>query len=201
MAKSKVKQTKKSYGFVVPVIVICVLVLAVSVMFLTRTKVAGGLDGLPNYTEIRGDFDANGLKYEKQPHLGSTTAKAKVIEFADFKCPACKKWKETYFEQFKQEFMSKLYDHQGDETKIWATPQFMLDFVKDNISGIDYERFAKDLQAHTYMLPVKEDFKTAGNYGVNGTPKFMVNGQLLPGSSYEELAAAIEAAQASNVTE
>ncbi|AIQ28375.1 disulfide bond formation protein DsbB [Paenibacillus sp. FSL P4-0081] len=242
MAKSKVKQTKKSSGFAVPVIVICVMVLAVSVAFLNRTRAAGGLDGLPNYTEIRGDFDANGLKYEKQPHLGSTTAKAKVIEFADFKCPACKKWKETYFEQFKQEFidtgkvelffinfafidrdsimaasageavfaqdndkfwefMSKLYDHQGDETKIWATPQFMLNFVKDNISGIDYERFAKDLQARTYMLPVKEDFKTAGNYGVNGTPKFMVNGQLLPGSSYEELAAAIEAAQASNVTE
>lgn len=77
----------------------------------------------------------------------------------------------------------------------------MLDFVKDNISGIDYDRFAKDLQAHTYMLPVKEDFKTAGNYGVNGTPKFMVNGKLLQTASYEELAAAIEAAQASSGTE
>jgi len=242
MAKMKAKQSKKSFGFAVSVIAISILVVALSVTFLTRSKAAGGLDGLPNYTEIRGDFDANGLKYEKQPHLGSSTAKAKVIEFADFKCPACKKWKETYFEQFKQEFidtgkaelfftnfafidrdsimaasageavfaqdndkfwefMSKLYDQQGDETKIWATPQFLLDFVKDNISGIDYDRFAKDLQDHTYMLPVKEDFKTAGNYGVNGTPKFMVNGKLLETASYEELAAAIEAAQASGATE
>lgn len=105
MAKMKAKQTKKSFGFAVSVIVISVLVLIVSVAFLTRSKAAGGLEGLPNYMEIRGDFDANGLKYEKQPHLGSSTAKAKVIEFADFKCPACKKWKETYFERFKQEFI------------------------------------------------------------------------------------------------
>ncbi|GJM75924.1 hypothetical protein HMSSN036_81400 [Paenibacillus macerans] len=45
----------------------------------------------------------------------------------------------------------------------------------------------------TYMLPVKEDFKTAGFYGVNGTPQFMVDGELLDSSSYEDLAAAIEA--------
>ncbi|MNN98771.1 hypothetical protein D3C81_2182400 [compost metagenome] len=25
--------------------------------------------------------------------------------------------------------MSKLYDHQGDETKIWATPEFLQGFV------------------------------------------------------------------------
>ncbi|MNI65491.1 Disulfide bond formation protein D precursor [compost metagenome] len=158
----------------------------------------------------------------------------KVIEFADFKCPACKQWKETYFEQFKKdyvdtgkvelffinfafidrdsimaasageaiaaqnndkfwEYMSKLYDHQGDETKIWATPEFLQDFVKKNISGIDYSRFAADLKNHTYMLAVKEDFKTAGNYGVNGTPQFMMNGKLVKGGTYEELTAAIDA--------
>ncbi|MNV83906.1 hypothetical protein D3C71_1777430 [compost metagenome] len=43
------------------------------------------------------------------------------------------------------------------------------------------------------MFDVKEDFKIAGSYGVNGTPKFMVNGTLLPDSSYEGLTAAIEA--------
>ncbi|MNW70249.1 hypothetical protein D3C74_494820 [compost metagenome] len=42
------------------------------------------------------------------------------------------------------------------------------------------------------MYDVKEDFKIAGAYGVNGTPKFMVNGVLLQDSSYEALTAAIE---------
>ncbi|MNO07101.1 DSBA-like thioredoxin domain protein [compost metagenome] len=65
--------------------------------------------------------------------------------------------------------------------------------MKDNIDGLDYAQFEQDVQNHTYMYDVKEDFKIAGSYGVNGTPKFMVNGVLLPNSSYETLAAAIEA--------
>ncbi|QSF46408.1 DsbA family protein [Paenibacillus tianjinensis] len=229
-------QSKKPSNrlFVIGTLAVSVIVLAVSLVFLRNSQASPDLSGLPNYTEIRGEYDADGLKYEKQPHLGNASAKVKVIEFADFKCPACKKWKETYFEQFKQdyidtgkaelffinfafidrdsilaasageaiaaqsndkfwEFMSKLYDHQGDETKIWATPEFLQDFVKKNIAGIDYDRFNTDLKNHTYMLTVKEDFKTAGNYGVNGTPQFMVNGKLLKGGSYGELTAAIEA--------
>lgn len=66
--------------------------------------------------------------------------------------------------------------------------------MKDNIAGIDQEQFEQDLKNHTYMYDVKEDFKIAGAYGVNGTPKFMVNGVLLPDSSYEGLSAAVEAA-------
>ncbi|MNW01166.1 hypothetical protein D3C71_1967650 [compost metagenome] len=42
------------------------------------------------------------------------------------------------------------------------------------------------------MLDVKEDFKTAGSLGVNGTPKFMVNGILLQDSEYKSLTAAID---------
>lgn len=228
------RKAAAGFPFVATVIAVSVLVLAGVLFFLKGSGASSDLKGLPNYTEIKGNYDAKGLKYEKQPHLGSPNAKVKVIEFADFKCPACKKWKETYFERLQQEFietgkaelffinyafidrdsimaasageaiaaqnndkfwefMSRLYDHQGDETKIWATPEFLLDFVKTNISGIDYERFANDLKSHTYMLAVKEDFKTAGNYGVNGTPQFMVNGKLLQGASYEQLAEAIEA--------
>ncbi|CAH1205755.1 hypothetical protein PAECIP111892_02754 [Paenibacillus auburnensis] len=233
MANTQSKKTSNRL-FVVATLAVSVIVLAVSLVFLKNSEASPDLGGLPNYTEIRGDYDADGLKYEKQPHLGDASAKVKVIEFADFKCPSCKKWKETYFEQFKKdyvdtgkvelffinfafidrdsilaasageaiaaqnndkfwEFMSMLYDHQGDETKIWATPEFLQDFVKKNISGIDYERFATDLKNHTYMLAVKEDFKTAGNYGVNGTPQFMVDGKLLKGGNYGELTAAIDA--------
>lgn len=68
---------------------------------------------------------------------------------------------------------------------------FLLDLVKENMKDIDYDLFEKDLKSHTYMLDVKEDYKTAGHYGVNGTPQFMVNGELLPDSSYEGLANAI----------
>jgi protein-disulfide isomerase len=91
------------------------------------------------------------------------------------------------------QYKSLLFENQGDEKVIWATEKFLLQFVKDNITGIDYDQFKNDLQNHTHALDAKEDFKLAGALGVNGTPKFMVNGKLLPSSSYEELAAAIEA--------
>lgn len=217
--------------------VIVVLLTLILVFVLTGSKSSGTaeLDNLPNYTDVKGKIVVDGLKYEKQPRLGSDEAKVKVIEFADFKCPACKNWTDTYLDTFIKdyvdtgraqlyfmnfafidrdsylaasageaiyrqsnekfwEYLHKLYANQGDESKIWATQKFILGFVKDNIDGIDYEQFKQDLKNHTYMYDVKEDFKIAGAYGVNGTPKFMVNGVLLPDSSYEGLSAAIEAA-------
>ncbi|NQX48903.1 DsbA family protein [Paenibacillus tritici] len=226
-------------GRILPMLlaVIAVLLIAIFVFILTNGKSSGtaGLDNLPNYTDVKGKIVVDGLKYEKQPHLGKEDARVKVIEFADFKCPACKNWTASYLDTFIKdyvdtgkvqfyfmnfafidrdsylaasageaihrqsnekfwEYLHKLYANQGDESEIWATQKFILGFVKDNIEGIDYGQFEQDLKNHTYMYDVKEDFKIAGAYGVNGTPKFMVNGVLLPDSSYEGLSAAIEAA-------
>ncbi|MHA6528992.1 DsbA family protein [Paenibacillus sp. BAC0078] len=236
------KKASRSYSTnnkrLIPMLLGVVIVLLIGALVFLATKNkdsdAAELDNLPNYTDVKGKIVVDGLKYEKQPHLGSENAKVKVIEFADFKCPACKKWTETYLDTFikdyvdtgkvqfyfmnfafidrdsylaasageaiyKQsnekfwEYVHKLYANQGDESKIWATQKFILNFVKNNIEGIDYDQFEQDLKNQTYMFDVKEDFKIAGSYGVNGTPKFMVNGVLLPDSSYEGLTAAIEA--------
>lgn len=227
------RKLKSGLIYVASLILVGALAVVLSVVFLKDSNSAS-LSDLPNFTEIKGEYVAEGLKYEKQPHLGSPDAKVKVMEFADFKCPACKKWEEANMDSFQKdyidtgkvelyftnfpfldrdsimaasageaiaaqnnekfwEFKQKLYANQGDETEIWATQEFLLDFVKNNIDGIDYDQFAKDLKDRTYMLPVKEDFKTAGYYGVNGTPQFMVNGELLDSSNYEDLVAAIEA--------
>ncbi|WP_340023898.1 thioredoxin domain-containing protein [Paenibacillus sp. FSL K6-1096] len=239
MNKPKQSGNTKGNGRLLPMLlaVIVVLLTLILVFVLTGSKSSGTaeLDNLPNYTDVKGKIVVDGLKYEKQPRLGSDEAKVKVIEFADFKCPACKNWTDTYLDTFIKdyvdtgraqlyfmnfafidrdsylaasageaiyrqsnekfwEYLHKLYANQGDESKIWATQKFILGFVKDNIDGIDYEQFKQDLKNHTYMYDVKEDFKIAGAYGVNGTPKFMVNGVLLPDSSYEGLSAAIEAA-------
>lgn len=194
---------------------------------------AAELDKLPNYTDVKGMIKVDGIKYDKQPHLGTSKAPVKVVEFADFKCPACKDWTKTYMQRFLREYVDtgkvdyyfmnfafidrdsylaasageaiyhqsnekfweyavKLYENQGDESQIWATQSFILKFVKQNIDGIDYAQFQQDLKNETYMLDVKEDFKTAGSLGVNGTPKFMVNGILLQDSEYKTLTAAID---------
>ncbi|WP_379126942.1 DsbA family protein [Paenibacillus sp. sgz500958] len=220
------------------IVVVVILAAVFGIVNAGKDSDASELENLPNYTEVKGQIVVDGLKYEKQPHLGSSSATVKVIEFADFKCPACKKWTDTYLDQFikdyvdtgkvefffmnyafldrdsylaasageaiyKQsndlfwEYAHKLYANQGDETKIWATEKFILDFVKKNIDGIDYDQFAADVKNRTFMFDVKEDFKIAGSYGVNGTPKFMVNGELLKDSSYESLTGSIDAQLAS----
>jgi protein-disulfide isomerase len=225
----------KKRNFTMPIIIGLILILFVGLIFITKTQQADALAGLPNYTEVKGDFTVNGLEYEKQPHLGDPAAKVKVVEFADFKCPVCKSWEEKNMETFKKqyidtgkvelffinyafldrdsymaasageaiakqnndkfwEYYTKLYANQGKESEIWATQKFILDFVKKNIKGIDYAQFEKDVKNHTYMYDVKKDYKIAGFYGVNGTPKFMVNGKLLPGNTYDALQAAIEVA-------
>lgn len=226
------KKSSSKY-MIIGIVVLFIALLAV-IAILNKSQNSSALEDLPNYTEIRGEMNLDGIDYSKQPHLGNGTTGIQVIEFADFKCPACKEWDAAYFEKLKAEFVDTnkidlyfmnfafldrdsilaatagesifkqnndafwqyktlLYQNQGDETQIWATEKFLLQFVKDNITGIDYDQFKKDLQNHTDALNVKEDYKLAGSLGVNGTPKFMVNGKLLPSSSYEELVAAIEA--------
>lgn len=217
---------------VISTFIIVFLILVIVIILGNARQDGSSIEDIPNYTQIKGDYEIEGLKYEKQPHLGDPQAKVKIIEFADFKCPACKKWRDMNMERFLREYVDTgkvelffinyafidrdsilaasageaiakqdndkfwefydvLYDHQGDESKIWASEKFLLDLVKENLSGIDYNLFEKDLKEHTYMLDVKEDYKTAGHYGVNGTPQFMVNGSLQADSSYEELSKAI----------
>lgn len=191
------------------------------------------LEGMPNYTEVKKKIVVNGFNYDKQPYLGSADAKIKVIEFGDFKCPACKQWHEGVFPELKRDFIDtgkiqfyfmnyafidrdsllaasageaiynqsndlfwqyyeKLYDNQGPENEIWATQKYLLNFVKDNISGTDYNKFEEDLKKNTFFPDVKEDYKIGGFYGVNGSPIFFVNDKIIRTSDYSELSAQIE---------
>ena len=42
--------------------------------------------------------------------------------------------------------------------------------------GLDAPRVARELAAHTYKPPVRDDFMSGVRSGVNGTPTFFVNG-------------------------
>ncbi|BAU28994.1 protein-disulfide isomerase [Aneurinibacillus soli] len=47
------------------------------------------------------------FQYKKQPSIGSDTAPVKIVEFADFKCPACKQFSEGIFPQLYKDFIDK----------------------------------------------------------------------------------------------
>jgi protein-disulfide isomerase len=60
--------------------------------------------------------------------------------------------------------------------------------------GLDTDRFAQDLEAHTYADRVREDFLSGVRSGVNGTPTFFINGVRYEESWDEEtLLAVLEA--------
>ncbi len=217
-----------------PIIITGIIIVFLAFAVIVKLQHSSELKGLPNYTQIKGDFTKLDIDYDKQPHKGDAAAKVKVVEFADFKCPMCKKWEEQFMDKFQKDFIdtgkvqlyfmnyafidrdsilaasageaiakqnndkfweyyTKLFANQGDEKEIWATQKFILNFVKKNISGIDYNQFEKDLKNNTYGYDVKLDYKIAGHLGVNGTPQLMVNGKLLPNAfDYNAIKAAIE---------
>jgi protein-disulfide isomerase len=45
------------------------------------------------------------FRLEKQPSLGSSEAKVKVVEFGDYKCPACKRFSDEIFPRIREEFI------------------------------------------------------------------------------------------------
>ncbi len=46
------------------------------------------------------DFD-----FEHQPYLGDPNAPVKIVEFADYKCPACKRWKDQVLSELEKEYL------------------------------------------------------------------------------------------------
>jgi protein-disulfide isomerase len=149
--------------------------------------------------------------------LGNPNAPVKIVEFGDFKCPACAMWEQSVFPSLLKdyiqsgkvqfyfinfpflgqdsilsamagediyslnpdafwEFYAKIYLNQGPETEQWATQDFLLKFVKENVSGIDYKKFETLLKEEKNMDTVRKDFLIGQKYGVNSTPSFFVNG-------------------------
>ncbi|GIM45135.1 putative disulfide bond formation protein D [Collibacillus ludicampi] len=49
--------------------------------------------------------DVKEFQYDKHPSIGSKDAPVKIVEFADFKCPACKEFDQTILPQLKKDFI------------------------------------------------------------------------------------------------
>src|SRR5918911_5717755 len=61
-------------------------------------------------------------------------------------------------------------------------------------SGLDVERFKRDMAAHVYAPRVQRDLQSAVHSGAHGTPTFFVNGRKHEGpDTYEDLLAAVQA--------
>jgi protein-disulfide isomerase len=72
-----------------------------------------------------------------------------------------------------------------------------LDRIAETVPGLDLDQWGSCMDDDTYEDQVEDDTQAAAQTGVQGTPSFLVNGELLFGASYEELSETIQRALSS----
>lgn len=93
MEMEKTKKTRRLMGWTLALVLIaCAALIAF---------------GVASGPQTEKTVDAKEFQYGKQPALGSESAPVKIVEFADFKCPACKHFDQTILPQLKKDFIDK----------------------------------------------------------------------------------------------
>lgn len=59
----------------------------------------------PDLEKVKVSKVPQGFNEGNQPYLGDPNAKIQIMEFADYKCPACKRWTEDVFPRLKEEYI------------------------------------------------------------------------------------------------
>lgn len=74
-------------------------------------------------------------------------------------------------------FYEALYKNQGEESKQWATPAFLLDLAKKEKLQVNLDQLQADLKAGTYEKAVQKEYEFAKNAGITQTPTIFINGK------------------------
>lgn len=64
------------------------------------------LIGLIIFIVSNGSSEADSFDLDQQPSLGEATAPVEIVEFGDYKCPACKEFNGSFFTQIQEELIS-----------------------------------------------------------------------------------------------
>ncbi|WP_410769320.1 thioredoxin domain-containing protein [Fontibacillus sp. BL9] len=62
-------------------------------------------ESYPDLEKVEAGTVPDGFDEENQPYLGNPEAQVKIVEFSDYKCPACKRWKDQVLTQLKQDYL------------------------------------------------------------------------------------------------
>ncbi len=94
------KQQNQRLGLVT---LAAIALLAIGVVIFTSLK--GSKPEFPDFKQVAVDFSPDGFNEEEQPYLGDKNAPIKIVEFSDYKCPACKRWNEEVLPALKREYL------------------------------------------------------------------------------------------------
>lgn len=155
------------------------------------------------------------------PSFGQPTAKVKIVEFADFSCPACYKFfpaLRRLMNEYSNDIFVIFYNYllsddsqkfaeagmcANEQGKFWPLHDLMYQnqatLSLDNIKkyalqiGLDTVKFNDCLKSGKYLEAVRSDTNLGVTIGVEYTPTIYVNGYKLVGAGSEEgLRAVIE---------
>ena len=73
------------------------------------------------------------------------------------------------------EYYDTVLHNQGDESKSWATEEYLTKLVKDNVDGIDIDQLKKDMDSDAVKNAVETD--TEMSTQVQSTPTILVDGK------------------------
>jgi protein-disulfide isomerase len=138
--------------------------------------------------------------------LGSPGATRTLVEYGDYECPFCAAahpvvkhllriaGDEITF-AYRHFPLTQVHPHAepaaeaaeaaGSQGSFWKMHDLLFESRRlgprdllghASAIGLDVERFAAELDAHTHRPRVREDFLSGVRSGVNGTPTFFVNG-------------------------
>lgn len=145
------------------------------------------------------------------PSIGPADAPVTVVEFSDYRCPACRqahevvvdlrrtyagrvRWvfKDLPLERHRQAFkMAEAARCAQDQERFWEYQDLLFRAPGDLDAaglvalaqrlGMDPDRFQRCLAAESHRQDVLDDIQVARAAGVDATPTFIVNGRLRPG--------------------
>ena len=158
------------------------------------------------------------------PAKGNSASLITIIEFGDFKCPACKA-AHPVIDEILNEYNVSLYyrnfplpmhgeisflsaeaaECANEQDKFWQYHDILFEnqdiLNKENLKlyakqlNLNEEQFNNCLDSEKYKQEVEKDIKDAKDLGVKGTPTFFINGRKILGADKEKIKKIIEEAK------
>ena len=182
-----------------PVFIIALITVIVFVTIIVLAQKAPATQ--PSLKEIQNVDLVSTHSYKK----GASNPKVTLVEFSDFQCPACKAFYPVVnqvYEKYKNDLQLvyrnfPLPQHEnaklaaiaaqaaGTQGKFWEYADLLYN-NQDNLkkkdlikyaeeTGMNVEKFKKDLDDGTYAAQVEDDIQTGLKIGINATPTFILN--------------------------